>query len=127
MTVKYLSLTSSQPLAYQSLHHPLLSTQKRDLSAVMALYFKLTVFAVITLFLCCQQDFTDARPISYSYSDLQRMLEAIIQIAELPWKARLQENKAYDMGGHPPEVDAFEIEPGILAVFHVWQLLTVAY
>ena len=80
----------------------------------MAVCFKLTV-VLVSLFVCSQLDITHARPMSYSYSDLQRVLEALIQLTKpQPLKARLEESEAFNMGGHPSEVDVFEIEPGIM-------------
>ena len=74
----------------------------------MALCFKLTFVAVITLFVCSQLDITHARPMSYSYGDLQRVLEVLIQIAKpQPWTARLQE---IDLS----KVDAVEVNPGTM-------------
>ena len=55
-----------------------------------------------------QLDITHARPMSYNYSDLQRVLEALLQMT----KARLQESEAYNMR-HSSDVDAFEIKEGI--------------
>ena len=58
-------------------------------------------------------DITHARPISYSYSDLQRVLEALIQITKLqPWTAHLQ---ATD----PSKVDAVEINPGVYDIDNI--------
>ena len=83
----------------------------------MAICFKLTVIAVVTLFVCSKLDITHARPMSYSYSDLQRVHEALTPMAKpQPWKAHLQDSEPYNMDGRPHEVDAFEIEPGIMIV-----------
>lgn len=74
----------------------------------MAICFKLTV-VIVTLFVHSQLDITHARSMSYNYySDLQRVLEALIQMT----KARLQESEAYNMR-HSSEVDAFKIKKGI--------------
>lgn len=74
----------------------------------MALCFKLTIVAAITLFVCSQLDITHARPMSYSYGDLQRVLEALIQITKpQPWMAHLQ-------GIDLSKVDAVEVDPGTM-------------
>lgn len=66
--------------------------------------FKLTV-VIVSLFVYSQLDITHARSMSYNYSDLQRVLEALIQMT----KARLQESEVYNMR-HSSEVDAFKIK-----------------
>ena len=85
----------------------------------MAVYFKLTVIATVIVFVCSQLDITHARPMSYSYRDLQRVREALAQMAKpRAWKAYLQDSETYNMGGKPSEVDAFEIEPGIVTIWY---------
>ena len=78
----------------------------------MAIYFKLTV-VVVSLLMYSQLHITHARPMLYNYSDLQRVLEALIQMT----KARMQESEAYNMR-HTSEVDAFEIKEGIYKFYN---------
>ena len=81
----------------------------------MASWLKLTALAVVTLFVCSQLDVTYGRPISYSNSYLQRVREALSEMDNpQTWKANLQDIEAYNMREQPPEVDAFEIEPGTI-------------
>ena len=93
-------------------HYTAFSTQietqkKGDLSTAMALCFKLTFVTAITLLVSSKVDITHARPMStYSYSDLQRVLEALIQITKpQPRMAHLQATDS-------SEVDAVEVNPG---------------
>lgn len=53
---------------------------------------------------------------SYSYSGLQRVHALTPMAKPRPWKAHLQDSEPYNMGGQPREVDAFEIEAGIVTL-----------
>ena len=80
----------------------------------MAICLKLGVF-LVALFVCFQGDITNARQMSQRYSYLQRLHEARVD-KRLPWKDLLQESQAHNMR-QQPEVDGFEITPGMMTVF----------
>ena len=81
----------------------------------MAISLKLTVF-LVSLFVCFQVDITNAGQMSQRYSYLQRLREAHVDKRLPAWKDLVQESWAHNMR-EQPQVDGFEITPGMMTVF----------